>query len=641
MKKHLTLILTVFLFSLSGSAQEFPTYGKPTREELSLKECAFDKQAPAIVLVDEALSTYNDQRNLITYRHIRIKILRENGINFANVSIPFYRKDDFEYIRNVEGLVINSDLNGNPVTQALDKKAIFTKNLSERIGEIRFTFPSVKPGTIIEYKFESTMQHYGGLEDWYFQKEIPVARSKYVLYIVPGYEFTYQVFKNPNFNIDIQLQEKEGRVQFEMQNIAGLEDEPYMDARKDYIQRVAFQLSGYGTGNFDKKKYMTSWDEVTKELLNSPELGLQINKDLPGVGEFIKTVKSQSSQFEKMRLVLDYVRENMSWTGYNSRYSVDGIKAAWNKKKGNSAEMNLILLNLLKTAGVEAYPILVSERYHGKVNTQYPFVDQFNTIYAAVFIDGKKYYLDATDPFTPPHIIPYNILNTTGLILNKKAGGLVVISDEARYYRDAISVVANVTTDDNVKGEVFMNSMDYAKIRRLERYRSNNNKYIEDNFKQRSSMTIDSFKIINQDKDSLDLQHQFAFVLPLEGTGDYKFVPLNLFSGFETNPFISDKRFSDINFGFKRSVTVNYFVTLPDDYLVDAMPKSIMLTNVDKSILFTRELYKDPNANKVVSRMKMDFKKSHYTVDEYDDIKEFYKKMFDMLAEQIVLKKKS
>jgi hypothetical protein len=37
----------------------------------------------------------------------------------------------------------------------------------------------------------------------------------------------------------------EGRVYFEMNNIPGLRTEPYMDAQRDYIQKVIFQLSGY------------------------------------------------------------------------------------------------------------------------------------------------------------------------------------------------------------------------------------------------------------------------------------------------------------------------------------------------------------------------------------------------------------
>ncbi|MBC7827180.1 MAG: DUF3857 domain-containing protein [Chitinophagaceae bacterium] len=642
MNRYAVLFIIFLMSALFCYAQEFPSYGKVTSDELKLKECSFDKEATAVVMLDEAVSNYNDQNNLITNRHVRIKILKDKGIDYANISIPFYRANEFEFINNVEGLTINTDNNGNAVIQTLEKKSIFTKNTSERIGEVRFTFPSVKAGSIIEYRYQSTMKHYGGLEDWSFQKDIPVVQSKYVLYILPSYEFTYQVFKNNSFDIKIEPDTRDGRVLFEMKNIPGLEDEPYMDARRDYIQRVAFQLSGYGTGNFDKKKYMTSWDELTKELLNSSNLGVQLSKDLTGTDDFLKLAKLNTSQIEKMTLIYNYVRSNMVWNGYNSKYSTDGVKAAWNKKKGTSGDLNLILINLLKEADLETYPMLVSERYHGKVNTQYPFVDQFNTVYAAVFIDGKKYYLDATDKFTPSHIIPYNILNTTALILNKKVGGLVNITDESLQYRDIITVIAMITPDETIKGNVFVNSMDYARIRRLERYSNNSSKYIDEVFKQsRTSVNIDSFNVLNEENDSLSLQHKFIFVTPLDGTGDYKFIPLNLFSGFERNPFISDKRFSDINFGYKRTISVNTFISLPPGYLIDALPKSIQLVNPDKSVVFSREIFRDDASNKIMCRIKMDFKKSHYTADEYDDIKEFYKKMFEMLNEQIVLKKKT
>jgi hypothetical protein len=642
MKKLPPLTAAFFLLSFIIHAQDFPSYGKVTSGELNMKECTFDKEATAVVLIDEAISNYNDEYNLITNRHLRIKILKDKGIDYADISIPFYRAEGFEFINNVEGMVINTDNNGKVITQVLERKSVFTKNISERIGEVRFAFPSVKAGSIIEYRYQSIMKNYNGLEDWYFQREIPVILSKYRLHIPPRYEFTYQVFKNTLFAIKVDQGAGDGRVSYEMENLPSLEDEPYMDARRDYIQRVTFQLSGYGGGSFDKRKYMTSWDEVTKELMTSPSFGTQLHKDLPGTEEFIKLTKLNPSPFEKMKLVYHYVCKNMQWDRSNSKYSIDGVKTAWNKKKGTSGDLNLILTNLLKAVGLEAYPMLVSERYNGKVNTQYPFVDQFNTVYAAVFIGGKKYYLDATDKVTPPHIIPYNILNTTGFILNKKAGGLVNITDESLQYKDVISVLANITPDESIRGEVFTSSTDYARIRRIEHYSSNSNKYIDENFRQiRAAMTIDSFEIRNEDNDSLALQHKFIFKTPMDGTGEYKFIPLNLFSGFERNPFISTKRFSDINFGYKRSISVNTVISLPSGYLVDALPKSIQLVNPDQSVVFIRELFKDEPSAKVVCRLKMEFRKSHYTVDEYEDIKEFYKKMFEMLNEQIVIKKKA
>lgn len=636
---YTSLCFFLLLFTCISQAQEFENFGQVTPEELKLKECSFDKEAPAVVLLDEAISHYNDEYNLITSRHLRIKILKETGLDHANVSIRFYRSNNFEFIRDVEGMTINTDNGGKVVTELLEKKSVFTKNISDGLGEVRFTFPSVKAGSIIEYRYQSVMQHYGGLEDWYFQKEIPVVHSKYRLYIPPRAEFTYQVYKSNAFDIKIDRDLQAASVLFEMKSIPGIGDEPYMDARRDYTQRVTFQLSAY-VSNYSTRKYLTSWDELTKELMSSSSLGSQLNKDLSGTNAFIKEAKLTNSPFEKMKLVYYYVRKNMVWNGANTTFSPDGIKDAWNKKKGTSGDLNLILINLLKAADLETYPVLVSERYHGKIDIKYPFRDQFNTLYAVVIIDGTKYYLDATDKITPPNIIPYNILNTTAFILNKKAGGLIEIKDERQQYKDIISIMASITPDENIKGEVFVNSTDYAKIRRLERYSNNSSKYIDENFKQSGSIIIDSFKVLNEDNDSFALQQKFIFVKPIEATGEYKFIPLNLFSGFERNPFISDKRFSDINFGYKRTISVNTFIGLPPGYLVDAMPRSVQLINADKSVVFTREIFKDDALNKIMSRIKMDFKKSHYTADEYVEIKEFYKKMFEMLNEQIVLKKK-
>ena len=78
---------------------------------------------------------------------------------------------------------------------------------------------------------------------------------------------------------------------------------------------------------------------------------------------------------------------------------------------------------------------------------------------------------------------------------------------------------------------------------------------------------------------------------------------------------------------------------LPKGYKVDAVPKSIKVINADETVLFSRELFNDEQSGKIMSRIKMDFKKSFYTPEEYDDIKAFYKTMFDILNEQIVLKK--
>ncbi|MBC7867694.1 MAG: DUF3857 domain-containing protein, partial [Gloeobacteraceae cyanobacterium ES-bin-316] len=423
MKRRVCLSLSLSFFSiLICLAQEFPTYGTVTSGEINLKQCAFDKDADAVVLLHEAYADHDEQYRLITTHHVKIKILSEKGFSFADVLIPFYRKDNFEQIDKVEGMTINVGENNQVEKIRLERKSIFTQNENERIGKVVFTFPAIKVGSIIDYQFRSTMKHYGGLDDWAFQKKIPVITSKFKLVILPNTEFAYRVNNVSDLPLKIKKEASTGAVNFEMENIPALEDEPYMDARSDYLHRVIFQLSGYNMGNGNSKKYMTSWEEVTKELLTSLEFGVQIQRNIPSANDFIKQTNALESEEEKMMAVLDFVRSNMTWNGLYSKYSQGGVKDTWQKKSGNNGEINLLLVNLLREASLKSYPILVSERSHGKVNISYPFIDQFSSVLACVFIGNKKFYLDATDKSFPAHLIPLNILNTTAFIVDRKAG---------------------------------------------------------------------------------------------------------------------------------------------------------------------------------------------------------------------------
>ena len=81
-----------------------------------------------------------------------------------------------------------------------------------------------------------------------------------------------------------------------------------------------------------------------------------------------------------------------------------------------------------------------------------------------------------------------------------------------------------------------MSSADYARVFRLHSYKKDRESYISENFRK-SSILIDSFKVLNEDIDSLALQQKFNFIVPIDGSGEYKFIPMTFFSGFETNPF--------------------------------------------------------------------------------------------------------
>ncbi len=640
MKNKLLIYLLATLAPFCIAAQDFNDFGMVTKEELNLKECAFDKDAPAIILIDEAIADHDQEYHLITHHHVRLKILKEKGFEEANVTLRFYRKDDFEFLDNLEAMVINTDANGQPVVERLTKKSFYKQNVNERIGTITFTFPNIKVGSIIEYRYRSFMKNYNGLDDWDFQKELPVVKSKYTLTVLPTAEFTYRINKKEELPVKTSFDKETGKIFFEMNNIPSLGDEPYMDAREDYLQKVMFQLSGYNNNGTGKINYMTSWKEVIRELLEEKAFGNQLGKSVPGTSAFTEETKKLATAEDKMKAVYNYVRSNMSWNNFYSKYAVDGIKSAWEKKKGTSAEINLILVNLLKEAGLEAYPTLVSERFHGKVNPAYPFIDQFNSVFACVFINDKKYYLDATDSYTPAHIIPSTILNTTALLVHKKMGGLVTITNDSLQYRDFVSAISKVDNTGNFTGEVYIKNSGYSRLKKISDYKdAGQEKYLERNYKK-DGIAIDGFEFFNLTNDSLPAEQKFKFNTNLAIAGDYIYLPLNLFFGFEKNPFISDTRFSNVNFGYKRNINTHASITLPPGFEPDALPRPIKIRTPDNDISFSRALEYDKATHSVTCTFSIEFTKSLYDAEEYSLLQQVYKKMFEVLKEPLVLKKK-
>lgn len=239
------------------------------------------------------------------------------------------------------------------------------------------------------------------------------------------------------------------------------------------------------------------------------------------------------------------------------------MKDTWEKKTGTTGEINLILINLLKSAGLEVAPLLVSERDHGKIDSTYPYLDQFNKVVAYVIIGEKHYVVDGTDRETPSFIIPFNLLNTTGFVVNKKNALLIKIIDDARKNLNLVSVIGDIDDEGSIAVKASVHIYDYAKIERKERYINDRKRYRKDFFEPYTLSSLDSFKVSGSEADSLPLEHEIKASYTLNKTGDYYLMNYNLFTGLDKNPFITEYHFSDINFGCKYSYTLNGTFNLP------------------------------------------------------------------------------
>lgn len=635
----ITLLITVQLTAQGSAEQFYKDFASPSSEEVYLKSCSFAPDAAAVILRKDA-TIIPDGYKMFSYIRTRIKILKPTGTNEGNIKIRYYNVGEVERISNLSAVTINYDAQGVKKMAVITSKDIHYTKEDQYYSTITFSMPEVREGSIVEFSYLSERRSYKAIDYWYFQGELPVLHSMFDYTIMPGAEFSYRVLKSSELPIQLKEHKTDGRLVFTMDNLPGVPDEPFMDAKRDYLSRVELQMNSVGT-SIDRQKFVATWPELTQELLRDEDFGQAIQKKISGTEELINQAKLIGDVKDRMNFIYRQVQQRLNWDGYIGIYAAEKLKTIWEKKQGSTAEINLILLNLLNAADVPSSPLLVSDRSHGKVSTSHPFISQFSKVVAYVEISGKYYFLDAAGRQVKTELIPENLLNTQGYLVERKTSRFVTISDPLHFEKRNVSIAGKVSPDGMLMGQVFVSDQDYARIRREPEVRRNAQAFIRETYVEPyADVKVDSFVIRNLEHDSLSLDQLVNFNLELEKTGDYILLTPNIFGGIEKNPFIAENRYTEINFGCKKLVTFSESFEVGDGILIDALPKSTALRTADTGLLVSRVTDQSPDGKRIMVKLRFEINKTLYAPAEYDAVKEFFKKMYAVLNDPIVLKKK-
>jgi len=427
-------------------------------------------------------------------------------------------------------------------------------------------------------------------------------------------------------------------------NIPSINDEPHMSSLKDNFQSLQTQLlsvtpdpsSGYYGRDFSE-----SWTKIGQTLADDDDFGGQFNRKLAGEEEILSHAKTIKSDDQKIEYIFDRVKNSMKWNEIYTKYIDDGTVKAWDKKIGNYAEINLAVYHLLKKAGINAMPMITSTRKHGRANPAYPAYYPFNTVVTYVPVDSATYYvLDATRKNNLYNVVPFYFLNSFGLTIdkdNKKYD--VAFIQNSQPAREVTLLNATISADGKMQGTAQINNFSYSRIDNIDSYKTDGEKkYIESLKEGNNDLAISSLKMENMEADSLPLTQNIDFSLNLNGAdGTYIYFKPNLFTTLGTNPFLSERRTTDIDFGYLGNYAITGNYKIPTGYKVDAMPQSTRMDMSDQSISFRRLLAE--NDGTITIRYTIVYRKSIIFKENYEELRAFYKKMYEMMDDQVVLKK--
>lgn len=666
------IISTAVLFLSLMSFSQKHELGNVTIDELKEKVCPSDSSAVAAVLfnVGKTYFSYssNDGFDLKTEVIAKIKIYKKEGYDYANQAISYY-----SYGGDVEKVAISKAVTYNLVNDKIEKTKLnsegeFDEKANKFYSRKKITMPKVKEGSIIEYKFEITSPFFSTFPEWQFQKQIPVNYTEYTTYI-PEY-FTYNVkFKGflapviekemlkKSFSINTKersnessgrpsnaqfstqtTEYKEAKAKYTLKNVPALKEESFVNNIENYTATIEHELSAIQYPGSMYKSYATTWESVTKTIYESESFGGELNKGSYFEDDLTALNIGAVSDEETIAKVFDFVKSKMNWNEYSSVYCDDGVKTAYKNKTGNTAEINLILVAMLRKAGVNANPILVSTRANGI--SLFPSRTAYNCVIAGVESNGKMILLDATNKNAQPNILPIRDLNWFGRLIKKDGTSIDVDLMPKSNSKDVINLMGSINSQGEVSGKIREQYFDYnAFIFRQANNGVSKESYIEKLEKRHQGLEIGEYEVQNNTDLSKPIVENYDFTSnnAVEIIGDKMYLSPFLFFTQTENPFKQETREYPVDFVFPDQDKFIISLTIPEGYVVETLPQSKALGLPDNLGSFKYNI--SSNGNQIQLQYVEDINQAVIGSEYYIALKNYYKEIVNKQTEKIVLKK--
>src|ERR1035437_7759423 len=466
-----TLLCFLFLVSASLSYGQFkaPKFGKIEPAELSMTKYDKDTAAGALILFDDGNSYFvtnsSGDFQVIFERHCRIKIFKKSAFDLANLKIRLDKTTtDKETISSFKAATFNVE-NGKMVQIKQEKENIFEET-AKNYTRYKYAFPQVKEGSIIEFSYTITSDFYYNLRGWSFQTDYPAVWTQYETKIPEYFEFRpnskgylpFVVNKEDRGNTSFTFYDtysspgggfpkKESSTVlastvnhlYALSDVPAFKSEPNIDCEDNYIQSLEFELSSIQYPGSMRKSYTESWESVNDKLIKNEMFGEVLKGGAGFVSDTIDMLcKGKKTELEKASAIYRYVQKRMKWNGNYNFLVANGLRKPFKDHTGNSAEINFLLMLMLKNAGLKVSPVIFSTRDNGIVMSFVPTISKYNSVLAKLVIDDKNILLDASSEFSPMGVLPANDINGKGRVVDNEKGDWVDLVTNTVYLENKI-----------------------------------------------------------------------------------------------------------------------------------------------------------------------------------------------------------
>jgi len=669
--KIIALLFCICL-TISLTAQNYD-FGKVSKEELVEKFYPLDSTASAAYLYKYRKSYFNyvqdyvqgDGFELITEVQERVKIYSQEGFDKATKEILLYHSGQGrEKVSSIKGYTYNL-VNGKVEESKLGKDGIYDSDYNKYWDQIKFTMPNIKQGSVIEFKYTISSPFVSKIDEFELQDDIPIKKIE-AIFEAPEY-FKFKVNTKGYLMAVAKRETKSDKITFnnktrivgatqttsyrssdlsflknvdryDLSNVPALKEEPYVDNIDNYRSAAGYELSYTDFPQAPIKYYSTTWEDVVKTIYDNQSFGDELDKTGYYDEDVNALIGSISDPLARIAIIYDFVRSKVRWNGYYGKFCDDGVKSAYKGQSGNVAEINLMLTSMLRFAGLNSNPVLVSTRENGI--PLFPTIDGYNYVISCVELPQGTILLDATNKYGGPNILPVRTLNWEGRIIRKDKSSSTISLYPNDKSENKITMLTKLSEDGNLQGGIrFFKTNHNAMIFREDYMPSDKDKFIENLENSYNSMEISDFNV----KNDLDLSKPIleSLKFSLENQADIindkiYFSPL-FFLKSKENPLKLEKREFPVDFGFPSLTSYTITINLPEGYKVESIPEPSGILLPDNLGSYKYNISSRVNAVQV--SIETEINESRISPIYYEILKTYFSKILEKESEQIVLTK--
>lgn len=655
MKKSIFIISMLLLTCFQVFSQSVPVnkrFGKVSAEEVSMTTYPKDTSAAAVVLYEKEDIMLDMDANgrfvLITDRHMRVKVLKEEGLDWADHSILRYVDSDLrETVSGIDVVTYNLE-DGKVKATKMAKQFVYDEEYSDSYRKTSFYAQDVKVGSVIEMKFRFTSQRYWDVGEIYFQREIPVNLMESVVRLPDMFTFNKKMsgYYTPEYTSEFESRTLSlggspytynvNLDRYVVTDVPAFKVEPYVYAPRQYYSSVKYDISALVIPGILHENYGVSWDDIDvsyrdSDIMQRFRAGCQFKDE-------VALLPNEGADADRIAAAVSLVKSNVEWDRTYKIYP-NPLGQVVKSKSGSNAEINCLIAGCLREMGYTVDMVMVKMRSSGYLLDFQPEMYPFDTfIVRAVASDGKEYFVDGGSSNTYVNILPPTFLITNGRIIRNSGRGEWVNLTGRTRSSIAMSVSAELNPQMQMTGKVTRKETGNASYASKNLYDSydDEEEYISD-IESDNSIEIDEIEFEGMTEYSPSASMTYTFTKDLDSASDLVYVNPFITAFHSKDSFQSITREYPVDFPYPYNLNYLFTMAIPEGYAVEQMPQN-MNFRFDPIGASVRCIF-SANGNAIQMVFNYSQTKTMCEVSQYEHIRTFWQYLADLYDSVVVLKK--